>query len=139
MTVVATDSANRFSNVVKHEDEPGKGYCREVVEVEEAAEETYQPGTVLGLDDLGVWKICVQTATDGSEVAAGVVLGNSAGEAKEFTVEASTPTKVLILRRGPAILSKDALVLDATHNTDGDKQAIYDALAALGIVVSPTV
>ena len=37
--------------------------------------------------------------------------------------------------RGPASVSKTALVLDATHNTDAEKDAIYASLNALGIQV----
>lgn len=141
MTVIATDSGNRFSNVVKHEYEPSLAYCREVVVVNEAAEASYAPGTVLGkVTASGKYKISKADATDGSEVAAAVVLAEgSLGESKEFTVAATTDTDVLVLVRGPAILSKDALILDATINTTPEKQAVYDALAALGIVLSPTI
>lgn len=46
MTVIATDS-NRLSNVVKYEDHPHLGLCRDVVTVYDAAS-TYVVGTVLG-------------------------------------------------------------------------------------------
>lgn len=77
------------------------------------------------------YKIAVQTATDGSDVAAAVVLEDKA-------VAATTDTAVLTLVKGPAEISKDALVLDATYNLDAEKQVVYDALEALGINVLTT-
>lgn len=140
MTVIATDSGNRFSNVVKHEYEPTLAYCRELVTVNEAAQATYDVGTVLGkITASGKYVISKATASDGSEVAAAVVIGDSMGDAAEFTVAATTDTKVLVLARGPVILSKGALILDATINTDAEKLAVYDALAAKGIVLAETI
>jgi hypothetical protein len=119
--------AKRLSNVVKQELWSESGYTRLVVTVNEAAAKSYVPGTVLGkVTDGGKYKICVQTATDGSEVADAIVIG-------EQTIAATTDTKVLVLIKGPAIVSKAGLVLDATHNTDAEKAAIYAALEAKGI------
>lgn len=130
MTVIATDTL-RYSNLVKREQWPEQAYCREVVVANQASATTYAVGTVLGTVG-GKYKICKADAIDGSEVAAAVVL-------EDKTVAAATDTKVLVLVRGPAIISKDALVLDATINTTPEKDAVYAALEALGIRVNTTV
>jgi predicted regulator of Ras-like GTPase activity (Roadblock/LC7/MglB family) len=57
----------------------------------------------------------------------------------EQTVPATTDTKVLCLVRGPAIVSKDGLILDATYNTDAEKAAVYAALEAKGILCNDAV
>lgn len=140
MTVIATDTGKRLSNLVKYEEEPTLGYCREVVTVNEAALASYVVGTCLGkVTATGKYKISVQSAADGSETVAAIVIGDSAGVAHSFSVAATTDTKVLVLARGPVIVSKDALVLDASYDLPAEKQAAYDALAARGIVTSPTI
>jgi hypothetical protein len=132
MTIVAQDTA-RLSNLVKHELWPETGYCRKVVTVNEAAEATYAVGTVLGkVTADGKYKIAVQTAIDGSEIADAVVLG-------DYTIAAATDTQVLVLVKGPAEVSQDALVLDATYDQDAEKAAVYAALEAKGINVLTTV
>lgn len=119
--------AKRLSNVVKQELWSESGYTRAVVTVNEAAAKSYVPGTVLGkVTDGGKYQIAVQTATDGSQVADAIVIG-------EQSIAATTDTKVLVLIKGPAIVSKAGLVLDATYNTDAEKAAVYAALEAKGI------
>lgn len=138
MTMIAEDT-QRLSNWLKHEYEPTLAYCREVVTVNEAAAKSYVTGAVLGKVTVGgKYKLAVQTAGDGSEVADAIYIGSLLG-ADNQTVAASTDTKVVVLKRGPALVSKDALILDATYNLDAEKQAVYDALAALGIHVNPTI
>lgn len=138
MTVIATDT-QRLGNWLKHAYEPGIGYVFETVTVNEAASKSYVTGAVVGkVTAGGKYKLAVQTAVDGSEVAAGIYVGDVLGNDSQ-TVAAATDTKVLVLKRGPAIVSKDALILDATYDLDAEKQAIYDALAALGILVNPTI
>lgn len=132
MTVIATDTL-RYSNLVKKELFPESAYCRESLTVNEAAAKTYAVGTVLGkVTATGKYKICVQTAVDGSQTAAALVV-------EDKSVAASTDTKVLALTRGPSMVSKDALVLDASHSDAAKKQAVYDALEAKGILIAPTV
>ena len=132
MTVQFVDTS-RFSNLVKHELWPETGYCRKEVTVNEAAIKTYAVGTVLGkVTATGKYKIAVETAVDGSKVAAALVI-----EAQ--SILATTDTKVVVLVKGPAEVSKDALVLDATYNDNTKKQAVYDALEALNINVLTTV
>ena len=132
MPTIATDTL-RKSNVIKQELWPEVGYNYDAVTVNEAAAKTYAVGTVLGkVTATGKYKICVQTAADGSQTAAAVVVG-------DHSIAATTDTKVLALVRGPAVVSRDALVLDASHDLQAEKDAIYASLTALGIIVAPTV
>ena len=132
MPTISTDLF-RKSNLVKQELFPEQGYNYDAVTVNEAAIKTYAVGTVLGkVTANGKYKICVQTAVDGSQTAAAVVVA-------DYSIAATTDTKVLAMVRGPAIVSKDALVLDASHDLQAEKDAIYASLTALGILVAPTV
>ena len=132
MPIFATDTP-RLSNLVKHEYEPSLGFCRAAVTVNEAAATTYQVGTVLGkVTATGKYVVAKETAVDGSKVPAAVVI-------EDKSVAATTDTKVLTIVRGNAILSKGALILDATYNDATKKQAVYDALEAKNILVNETV
>lgn len=132
MPVIGTENA-RLSNVVKKELWPDLAYNRLVVTVNEAAAKSYVPGTVLGKVTVGgKYKIAVQTASDGSQTADAIVM-------QEVSVAASTDTKVLVMIKGPAIVSKAGLVLDSTYNDDAKKAAVYAALEAKGIQVNDAV
>ena len=131
MTVIATDTA-RLSNLVKHELWPETGFCRKEVTVNEAAAETYAVGTVLGkVTADGKYMIAVETAVDGSAVAAAIVID-------DHSITAATDTKIVVLVKGPAEVSKDALVLDATYDDDTKKGVVYASLEALNINVLTT-
>lgn len=128
MSVIATDTL-RLSHLVKQELFTEIGYCREVVTVNEAAAKTYAVGTVLGkVTEGGKYKIAVQTAEDGSQVAAAIVLEDKA-------VAATTDTKLVVMVRGPASISAGALVLDATYNLAAEIAAVHAAFEAKGIQV----
>ena len=132
MPVIAVDTL-RLSNLVKQELWPASNYTRLLVTVNEAAAKTYTVGTVLGkVTATGKYKVAVQTAVDGSQTADAIVLG-------DYSVPATTDTKVLVLVRGPAIVSKDALVLDATYDLDAEKAVVYASLEAKGILVNTTI
>lgn len=132
MPIIASDTP-RYSNVIKHEYAPELGYTRLVVTVNEAAAKTYVAGTVLGkVTADGKYKIAVQTAVDGSAVADAIVLG-------DVSIAAATDTKVLVLVRGPAIVAKGELVLDATYDLAAEKNAVYAALEAKGILVNDSI
>lgn len=132
MPVIGTENA-RLSNVVKKELWPDLAYNRLVVTVNEAAAKSYVPGTVLGkVTATGKYKIAVQTASDGSQTADAIVM-------QEVSVAASTDTKVLVMVKGPAIVSKTGLVLDATFDLQAEKDAVYAALEAKGIRVNDAV
>lgn len=126
--IIATDTL-RLSNVLKQELWAELGYCRTVVTVNEGAAATYVPGTVLGkVTSGGKYKIAVETAVDGSKVAAAIVLYLK-------TIAASTDTKVVVLVKGPATVSKGGLVLDSTYDNDTKKNVVYASLEAVGIQV----
>lgn len=131
MAVIATDTP-RFSNVVKAELFPEIAYCRAIVTVNDAAA-TLKVGTVLGKVSVGgKYKVAVETSSDGSKVADAIVI-------QEVTVPASTDTKVVVLLKGPAAVSKGALILDSTYDNDAKKNAIYASLEAKDIKVLETV
>lgn len=132
MAIIATE-AKRLSNVVKQELWPESGYTRAVVTVNEAAAKSYVPGTVLGKVTVGgKYKIAVQTASDGSQTADAIAINEQA-------IAANTDTPVLVLIKGPAIVSKAGLVLDATFDLDAEKAAVYAALEAKGIACNDAV
>ena len=132
MPVIATENF-RFSHVIKKELWPEMAYNRLVVTANEATAKSYVPGTVLGkVTSGGKYKIAVQTASDGSQTADAIVL-------EEVSVPATTDTKVLVLVKGPAIVSKAGLVLDATYDLDAEKNAVYAALEAKGIQVNDAI
>lgn len=132
MPTIAVDTF-RISNLVKKELWPEKGFCRLEVTVNEATAKTYAVGTVLGkVTADGKYKIAVQTAVDGSAVAAAIVLD-------DHEIAATTDTKIVVLVKGPAEVSKGALVLDASYDLDAEKDVVYASLEALNIQVSPTV
>lgn len=126
--IIATDSL-RLSNTLKHEYAPEYAYCRAVVTVNEAAAKNYVVGTVLGkVTADGKYKIAVQTATDGSQVADAIVM-------QDVGIAAATDTKLVVLVKGPAGVNKGGLVLDASFDLDAEKAAVYSALEAKGIQV----
>lgn len=132
MNPFATEN-RRFSNTVKEELWASKGYCRKVVTVNEATAKEYIVGTVLGkVTADGKYKIAVQDAADGSETPDAIVID-------EYSIPATTDTKVLVLEKGPAIVSKFGLVLDASFDLDAEKDAAYAALEAKGINVNDSV
>jgi hypothetical protein len=127
MTVIATDSL-RLSNLVKREYQPEMGYCRDVVTFNGLAGDL-KIGTVIGkVTATSKYKVAVQTAVDGSAVAVGVLM-------EDKTVLAATDTKVLIMYRGPASVSKGGMVFDATYDDATKKGVVYAALEAKGIQV----
>lgn len=125
MALIATDTY-RLSNWLKSEYAPELAFCRAVVTVNDSAQ-TLATGTVLGkVTATGKYKVCVQTASDGSQTADAIVID-------AVTIPA-TDTKVLVLLRGPATVSKN-IVLHASHDLDAEKAAIYAALEAKNIQV----
>jgi hypothetical protein len=138
MPVFATEGQfDRFSSLVKYiEDTAKPNTHNEVVTVNEAAQKTYALGTVLGkVTATGKYKIAVQSAADGSQVPAAIVIGDGLlGAVPPFNVAAATDTKVLTLARGKAIVAKEGLKLDASFNDAAKIQSAYDALKAIGIL-----
>lgn len=132
MTVIATDTP-RISNVVKNELWANQGFCRAEVTVNEASAKTYKAGTVLGkVTANGKYKIAVETAVDGSKVGAAIVL-------EDYSIAATTDTKVKVLVKGPAIVSKGALDIDASYDNGTKLGVLYADLEAKNINVDATV
>lgn len=128
MTLIAKENP-RLTNWLKREQWAEQGFCRLAVTANEASETVYKSGTVLGkVTADGKYKVSVQDAVDGSEVADAIVI-------EEVTVPAATDTIVLVLVKGPAIVADGGLILDASYDLDAEKQAAYDALEAKNINV----
>jgi hypothetical protein len=123
----------RYSNLVKEELWPNKAYCRKVVTARETGATDYVVGTALGIvTATGKYAVSVETASDGSEDVVALVV-------QDVAVPAATDTNVLVMFRGPAEVSKAAIVLDATFDNDAKKNVVYAALEAAGISVATTV
>ena len=128
MALIAQE-AHRYSNLVKEELWHEKGYCTKQVIVNDASG-TLALGTVLGMVTAdGKFKRAVETAVDGSKAAAAIVV-------EAINIPATTDTKVLVMYRGPAEVSKSALILSATYDNDIKKNVAYAELEAKGIQVS---
>lgn len=132
MPLIATDT-DRYSNVVKFELAPEMNFCKEAVIANEAGARTYAVGTVLGVvTATGKYRVCVQNAADGSQTPAAIVL-------EDKSVPATTDTRVLVLVRGPAIVSKSLLKFDASFDLQAELNAAYVSLAARNILVNDTI
>jgi len=132
MPLIATDT-QRLSNVVKQELWPDAAYCRMVVTVNEATARQYLPGTVLGrVTATGLYRVAVQTASDGSQTPDAIVM-------ESYAIPATTNVQVLVLFKGPAIISRGGLLLDASYDTAPELAAVYAALEAKGIQCNVTV
>lgn len=139
MAVIATDT-QRLSNLIKKYDAPESPQLfNDVVTVNQAAQTTLKVGTVMGkITASGKYVAAVETAVDGSKVAAGIFIGDANGLAQDTVIAATTDTPALLLTRGKVVVSKDALFLDTTYNDATKKNAVYASLKALGIFVEQT-
>mgnify|MGYP003645648762 CR=1 FL=1 len=124
MPVVNTKAKTK-GNLVKREfwAEDGWNYL-DVVCLEGTAT-SYVVGTVLGkITASGKFKAAVQSAADGSQTAAALVV-------EAVDVLATTDTTLKVMVRGPAVIAKQALVLDTTYDNDTKKGVVYASLEAL--------
>lgn len=137
MTVLSTqDQWSHYSSLVKGGDTPEqmKFFTDAIVLNDVAA--TIPFATVLGkVTATGKFKVSLQGAADGSQIPAAIYTGNAFGETKATVLAATTDTKALALVRGKIVVSREALKLDASFGTAVQKQAAYDALKAIGILV----
>jgi len=142
-----------YSGDKKFEENPELGFHKDVVVVNDAAT-TIKAGTVMGkVTATGKWKVCKQAASDGSQNASGVYVGNLLGDFVSLVLPATTDTKALVLVRGPAILANtvggvvsgtaidQGLIWDASFTTQAQKDAAFAAggLAASLVIMSPQV
>lgn len=117
----------KLGNLIKQELWSHLGYCRKTVVANEAADATYEIGTVLGeITASGKYIVSKSDAVDGSQTPAAIVV-------EKASLTAATDANVVVLVRGPASVADDALILDATWT--GTEQDVYDAFEALGIQV----
>ena len=123
MTVTATDT-QRLSNLVKYEVAPEMGYCRKALAFDNTNGDV-AIGTLLGLN-AGKWEVALQAPTVayskfGLSTDAGVKLGGVAAAVGLF--------------RGPASVSKAAIVWHASFDQAAEKNTVYAALEAQGVQV----
>ena len=116
-----------MGDVLKYELNPN--FTRESVTL--LAGTTYPVGAVLGrVTASGAYTLSPESGADGSEVAAGVLL---------YAVDATGADATgIALVRGPALVSKAALVVDASVDDAAKLAAKHAQLTALGIVVRET-
>jgi hypothetical protein len=132
MAIAFASEDRRLSNMLKDELWKNHAYCRAVVTYNGTAG-NLKIGTVLGkVTANGKYKIPVQGAADGSLVADAILI-------EDVTAALNTDRRVLVLIKGPAIVSKGALILDATQDLQAEKDAIYASLEAKGIQVNDSV
>lgn len=138
MTVIASQGIySKYSSLVKGGDAPEQmKFFTDAIVINEAGTPTIVLGTVLGkVTATGKFKVSVQTAIDGSQVPAAIYTTNAFGAVNDTVMVAATDTKALALVRGKIVVAKEALKLDATFDNATKKQAAYDALKAIGILV----
>lgn len=127
MPVFATDTT-RFSAVVKYENEPQLGLCRESVVINDPAAGTYKVGAVLGkITASGKYRLSLSASADGSQTPVAIYIIDGLGSSGDLTVAANTDTKAIVLARGQAIVADAALQL----GTGITAAAAKTALAAL--------
>jgi hypothetical protein len=128
MTKIATENP-RISDLVKYEQAPEHGWCRNDVVINVAAAADYKIGTVLGKVTATGKYIPVNAAVvvgeEGAEVAAAILLEN-------VSVAATTDTTVTAAVNGAMIVRDGGLVFVNTHST-AERAAAVAAIEALGI------
>ena len=114
-------------DVLKYEVNPN--FNRETVTLLEGT--NYPVGAVLGrITASGKYKLATSGGSDGAQTAAAVLL---------YAVDASATDAIgVVVARGPAIVSKAALVFDATVDDAPKTATKHGQLAALGIVPRET-
>ncbi|MCK0171406.1 head decoration protein [Aliiroseovarius sp. S1123] len=116
-----------MGDMLKYELNPN--FTRETITLLAGA--VYPVGAVLGkITASGKYKLATSGATDGAQTAAAVLL---------YAVEAAeADATAIILARGPAIVSKAALVFDATVDDAAKTATKHGQLTALGIIPRDT-
>ena len=104
-------------------------YTRESVTL--LAGSRYPAGAVLGrVTATGKLKLSTAAGSDGAQIAAGILL---------YAVDASLgDVPAIALLRGPALISKAALVYDASVDDAAKAAAKHAQLASLGIIARDT-
>mgnify|MGYP003337670536 FL=1 len=81
------------------------------------------------------YKLVEATATDGTEVAKAVLVGDANGAATPVVAALNTDVNALVLYRGVCSVADAALTYGASVDTAPEIQAVKDQLAAVGIDV----
>lgn len=81
------------------------------------------------------YKLIEATATDGTEVAKVVVVGDAQGKPASQAVVVNTDTSFLVLYRGPSAVAAAALTYGASVDAAGEIAAVKAQLEAAGIDV----
>jgi hypothetical protein len=116
-----------MGDVLKYELNPN--FTRETVTL--LAGVAYPVGAVLGrITASGKYKLSTSGGSDGAQNAAAVVL--------YATDATAADQEAVVMVRGPAIVSKAALVLDATIDDAAKTATKHGQLAALGILPRDT-
>lgn len=131
MPLLSTENA-KYSNLVKRETFPEQAYNRNAV-VYNGPAANLRIGAVLGVVTAnGKYKVSLQAAADGSQNPAAILL-------EDTTVALNTDKTVLVMTRGPAVVSQSALIVDASFTAGALLNGVYAALEAKGIQVAPGV
>lgn len=131
MTLLAT-SDKPLSNAIKVE--AAKNMSRKTVVLNVASDTTIKINTVLGaVTANGKFRPAVETAVDGSEDFAGILVALPDNEA-EFTFTASTDYNVVVLEQD-AVVAAEGLVVDASFDNQTKLDALYAQMEAKGIRV----
>ena len=127
----------RLGAVVQHETLKEYGFCRATVIAREGNATKYTAGTVLGkVTGTGKYAVLEASASDGSQNFAGIYVGSAGLTADDFqTIAATTDTSVVVLVRGPAIVGEANLKFGVSVDTQGERDAIYAQMDAVGIRV----
>lgn len=131
MTLLAT-SDKPLSNAIKVE--AAKNMSRKTVVLNVASDTTIKINTVLGaVTASGKFRPAVETAVDGSEDFAGILVALPDNEA-EFTFTAATDYNVVVLEQD-AVVAAEGLVVDASFDNQTKLDALYAQMEAKGIRV----
>ena len=116
-----------MGDVLKYEVNPN--FNRETVTLLEGT--NFPVGAVLGrITASGKYKLATSGGSDGAQTASAVLL---------YAVDASATDAIgVVVARGPAIVSKAALIFDATVDDAPKTATKHGELAALGIVPRDT-
>lgn len=132
MTLLAT-SDKPLSNAIKCE--LPKNMSRKPVILNVDSDTTIKINTVLGAVTAGgKFRPAVQTAGDGSESFAGILVALPDNEA-EKTFTAATDYEVVVLEKD-AMVSYEGLVVDASYNLQAEIDTLVDEMEAAGVRVA---
>lgn len=138
MTVIATEGQfSRLSSLIKGSDAPeNMRFFSDLVTINDAAGATLTLGTLLGkVTATGKFAVAKAGASDGSQNPVAIYWANNFGVVTDATAVAGTDTKAMALARGKIVVSREALKFDASFDTAAEKQAAYDSLKSVGILV----